>query len=57
MGMPRSTYYAAPAANRDAEIVAHIAAICDEFEFYGYRRVGAEFRHRGHLVNTRKSAG
>lgn len=20
----------------------------------GYRRVGAEFRHRGHLVNTKK---
>jgi putative transposase len=25
--------------------------ICDEFEAYGYRRVGAELRHRGMVVN------
>ncbi|HEX2218251.1 MAG TPA: hypothetical protein VHG35_05565, partial [Gemmatimonadales bacterium] len=42
MGLPRSTFYDAPAAKADdAEIVARIAAICDEFEAYGYRRVGA----------------
>jgi putative transposase len=28
--------------------------ICDEFEAYGYRRVGAELRHRGMLVNAKK---
>ena len=28
--------------------------ICDEFETYGYRRVGAELRHRGILVNSKK---
>ena len=28
--------------------------ICDEFETYGYRRVGAELRHRGVLVNSKK---
>ncbi len=38
----------------DAEIVANIAAICDEFEAYGYRRVGAELRHRGMVVNSKK---
>jgi hypothetical protein len=27
----------------DAEIVANITAICDEFEAYGYRRVGGKF--------------
>ena len=29
-------------------------AICDEFETYGYRRVGAELRHRGMVVNSKK---
>jgi hypothetical protein len=28
--------------------------ICDEFEVYGYRRVGAELRHRGIVVNAKK---
>ena len=42
MGLPRSTYYAAPEARlSDDEIVAETRAITDEFEFYGYRRVGA----------------
>jgi len=35
----------------DAEIVAAITAICNEFEAYGYRRVGAELRHQGIAVN------
>src|SRR5947209_6080313 len=43
MGLPRS-----------AAIVANITAICDEFEAYGYRRVGAELRHRGMVVNSKK---
>ena len=38
----------------DAEIVANITAICDEFEAYGYRRVGAQLRHRGMVVNSKK---
>ena len=47
MGLPRSTYYDAPPVKTDdAEIVANITAICDEFEAYGYRRVGAELRRR-----------
>jgi putative transposase len=55
MGLPRSTYYAAPMAKAsDAEIVAEIRAITDVFECYGYRRVGAELRHRGHVVNAKK---
>ena len=55
MGVPRSTYYAAPEARLfDDEIVAEIRAITDEFECYGYRRVGAELRHRGLVVNTKK---
>jgi hypothetical protein len=55
MGLPRSTFYDAPAVRADdAEIVAAITAICDEFEVYGYRRVGAELRHRGMVVNSKK---
>jgi putative transposase len=37
MGVTRSTYYDAPAMKADeAQIVARIAAICDEFETYGF---------------------
>jgi putative transposase len=55
MGLPRSTYYDAPAVKADdGEIVAAMATICDEFEAYGYRRVGAELRHRGMIVNSKK---
>ena len=38
----------------EAEIVARITTICDEFEAYGYRRVGAELRHQGLVVNGKK---
>jgi putative transposase len=55
MGLPRSTYYDAPAVKADdGEIVAAMTTICDEFEAYGYRRVGAELRHRGMVVNSKK---
>jgi putative transposase len=55
MGMPRSSFYDAPAiATADDEIVTNIAAICDEFETYGYRRVGAALRHQGVIVNSKK---
>ena len=55
MGLPRSTFYDVPAAPADeAEIVARMRAICDEFEAYGYRRVGAALRHQGVVVNSKK---
>ena len=55
MGIARSTYYAEPAAKAaDAGIIAEMKAICDEFEAYGYRRVDAELRHRGYVVNSKK---
>ena len=38
----------------EAEIVARIEAICEEFEAYGYRRVGAALRHQGIIVNSKK---
>ena len=54
MGIPRSTYYGACPADQDAESLTLIEAICAEFEAYGYRRVTAELRHQGHLVNSKK---
>jgi putative transposase len=55
MGVARSTFYDAPAVNLDdAEIVGRMQMICDEFEAYGYRRVGAELRHQGVVVNHKK---
>src|SRR3954464_236458 len=54
MGIARSTYYATPPADRDAESLSLIEAICAEFEAYGYRRVTAELRHQGQLVNSKR---
>ena len=55
MGLARSTFYAtSPEKPSAAELVAEIGAITDEFECYGYRRVGAELRHRGIVVNGKK---
>ena len=55
MGFGRSTFYDIPDVRaRDLTIIAEMKAICDEFEAYGYRRVDAELRHRGIVVNTKK---
>ena len=55
MGLPRATYYdTAVAGTSDEAIVRCITAICDEFETYGYRRVGAALRHQGLVVNGKK---
>ncbi len=55
MGIARSTFYDEPTlAQDDTAIVEAIAAICDEFEFYGWRRVRAELQHRGTIVNHKK---
>ena len=55
MGLPRSTFYDVPASNpSDETVVGALHAICDEFESYGYRRVGAALRHQGLVVNGKK---
>ena len=55
MGLARSTFYDAAAAPLDGgEILTRIGTICDEFECYGYRRVGAALRHQGVVVNGKK---
>jgi putative transposase len=55
MGIARSTFYDAPSAPVGGEdLVARVGAICDEFECYGYRRVGAALRHQGVVVDGKK---
>ena len=55
MGLARSSFYDAPSVEVDEEeIVARIQAICEEFEMYGYRRVGAALRQQGIVVNGKK---
>ena len=55
MGLSRSTFYDATPAPLDGDgILARLSAICDEFECYGYRRVGAALRHQGVVVNGKK---
>jgi transposase-like protein len=55
MGLPRSTFYDPAPTTLDAgEVLARVGAICDEFECYGYRRVGAALRHQGIVVNGKK---
>ena len=58
MGIGRSsfyTFYDTPDARAsEAIVVAEMKTICDAFEAYGYRRVGAELRHRGIVVNAKK---
>jgi putative transposase len=55
MGLARSTFYdASPAPLAPNEVLARISAICDEFECYGYRRVGAALRQQGVVINNKK---
>jgi transposase-like protein len=55
MGLARSTFYDTPLTSVDGDqLLARIGAICDEFECYGYRRVGAALRHQGVVVNGKK---
>lgn len=55
MGIARSTFYDLPPVQTDqARLVAEMKAIGEEFEAYGYRRMSAELRHRGIVVNAKK---
>ena len=55
MGVARSSFYAVSSGAPDeTAIVAEVRAICAGFPAYGYRRVGAELRHRGRVVNAKK---
>ena len=55
MAISRSSFYAPPADKPDdTKIVVEMKAIADEFEAYGYRRMSAELRQRGLVVNAKK---
>ena len=55
MGLARSTYYDAPTrAADDTALVEAMAAVCDAFEAYGWRRVQAALRQQGWRVNHNK---
>lgn len=55
MGIARSTYYESPKKPvDDTSIVESMFAICDEFEFYGYRRIGAALRQQALIINHKK---
>jgi putative transposase len=55
MSLSRSTFYDLPSgAADDTAIVEALFAVCDEFEFYGYRRAGAALRQLGITVNHKK---
>ena len=55
MNLSRSTFYDAPTQRlSQAEIISRMQSISDDFETYGYRRMGAELRHQGIIVNHKK---
>ena len=60
MNLPRSTFYyrriSSETGPTDAEIIALVEDIHDEFPRYGYRRVTHELRRRGLIVNHKKVA-
>jgi hypothetical protein len=55
MGIARSTYYDYPEHPADnTAIVEAMFEVCDEFESYGNRRLGATLRQQGLIVNHKK---
>lgn len=54
MGVPRSSFYAASKATPEDPALAEIRAIAEAYPCYGYRRIGAELRHRGVVINAKK---
>jgi putative transposase len=55
MGIARSTFYDRPERTvDDTALIEAMFAVCDLFEFYGYRRVGAALRQQGIIVNHKK---
>jgi hypothetical protein len=55
MGRPRSTCRDTPAAaDRDAEILARIKAVGEEFGASGHRRICAGLRHHGLVADTNR---
>ena len=54
MDLPRSSFYAVPASAEEDPVIGVIRSISETCRNYGYRRVTAELRHRGFVVNSKK---
>lgn len=55
MGLARSSFYAAPDPKPgDEAVIAEIRAVVEAAPAYGYRRISAERRQRGRMVNAKK---
>ena len=63
MNIPVSTYYKLPDAERnnqqaqsDAAVLRSIESVLSDWPSYGYRRVTAELRRRGIVINHKRIA-
>ena len=56
MGLARSTYYDEIKGQpiEEDRLIAQITEICAEFPRYGYRRITAQLREHGIIVNHKK---
>ena len=54
MNLPRSTFYADTGCEEEDPVIGEIKSITETCRGYGYRRVTAELRHRGMVVNSKK---
>lgn len=54
MNLPRSTFYADASREEEDPVAREIMSITETCRGYGYRRVTAELRHRGMVVNSKK---
>jgi putative transposase len=54
MYLPRSSFYAASDPVAEDPLIGEFRLITESFRNYGYRRVTAELRHRGLVVNSKK---
>ena len=56
LGVARSSHYQQSRLVNDAKLRSAISEVCEEFPCYGYRRVTAELRRRGWVVNRKRVA-
>lgn len=54
MDLPRSSFYAASDLAAEDPLISVIRSITETYRNYGYRRVTAELRNRGLVVNSKK---
>ncbi len=54
MNLPHSSLVANPGRADEDPVIAEIKTIAETCRSYGYRRITAELRHRGRLVNSKK---